>query len=177
MFTIVLLIGLILALLFAPILRKAHDARVPTVRQRWTRTSLAHSLAAALVLSLFALGQSAHAGYEVVAQSATIATGTAGTTQSIMLRKCIIRDVIVYCPTLDSGDTASVNVAGVLGDLTYTPTGYTAKSIGATQDGGLIKCNSSQLNIIADGEVRFALLPSSNQIADRTYIIYFLIEY
>lgn len=177
-FSLILLASLAIIILF----RRWYATDIRTwktpKRQHWQLAQVRHTMAATLILAAFSLAAApAQAGFEIIQKSVTITSGTAGTTQTLTLRNCKIHDVVVFVPTLDSGDTAYINLAIPLGSTTYTPRGWSNKAVGATEDNALIKANASELSIIADGTVNFNLLCSSNQAADRTYIIYFMIEF
>lgn len=132
---------------------------------------------AALIFGLLALAAPrAHAAYEEIEQTFTVPLGSATAYTTVTLNRVNIHDIILDVPLLDSGDTATCTLQVAMDGLLYVPTGISTKTIGATADGALVIFNSSQLNVIADGPVKFYMQCSSAQIADRRFKVRFLVE-
>lgn len=137
-----------------------------------------HLLALVAVFFLFAIASPprAHAGYEVITVTKTMALGTSSTSIAVPMKNVCIRDVIVFVPTLDSGDTSTVTLTSTALGTTYVPRGWSNKGVGATEDNAIIQCNASQLSIISGDTVTVGLLTSTNQAAARTFKIQIQIE-
>lgn len=140
-------------------------------------TILAVLLAA--VLSVFAM-LPACAGYETIVETFTLDSGTSETYVDIPFNGCI-REVYLWCPTLDSGDTATLAMT-MLPDASATtatvvPNGWSDKAIGATADNALVKCLSSAGTIYVTRMVRFTAYTATNQAADRTFRLIIIREY
>jgi len=123
----------------------------------------------------------ATAGYEQIQQAFTMTSGTSTTSVTIPVTRSLLRDVVLVCPVLDSGDTATlaltVNCVTVTsGTLTYAPRGWSAFAIGATADGAALSANSSQLAVIVDGSCNFVMQAATNQAADRVFDVLLLLE-
>lgn len=131
------------------------------------------------LLCLIALGGvPAFAGFEMVQQDVTLTTTTS---VDVTLAKSTIKEVYLYCPTLDDDDTCTLSMALVLpvsGTTTDTivPNGWTDYLVGATADNDLLKVLSASTSIYCDGPTRWTVTPSSTQEASRTFRLFFLLE-
>lgn len=143
-------------------------------------------LAAALWLAPVAQRE-AHAGYEWLPVTLTIDSGTSLTTSTVILRGITVRDVVMFVPTLDAGDTAlltlEVNTGsgvlyeGISDTREYKPRGWADKAVGATDDNDTIKVNASQLSFIVDQSIDIGFATSTNQAADREILVWIQHEY
>jgi hypothetical protein len=119
----------------------------------------------------------AHAGYEAIYQTIAIDSGTSFTTADVPMAGSMIKEVVLDVPTLDSGDTSTFTLRSILGSKTYTPSGWSDKAIGATDDGALVKANASLLSTPVDGAVQIGFYCSTNQAAARTIGVWIIREY
>jgi hypothetical protein len=119
----------------------------------------------------------AMAGYEAIDHTFTLDSGTSDTTEEITMNGSMIKEVILFCPTLDSGDTATLGLRAVYNDLAYTPSGWTDKAIGATDDNALVKANANLLTTPVDGTLQIIINTKTNQAAAREFKIRIIREY
>jgi hypothetical protein len=122
----------------------------------------------------------AFAAFETIEQSITITSGSATATSTIPFSNGVIREVYVNCPTLDSASTCTVALvllpfSGSV--LTVAPNGWTNKTIGASEDGAIIKCSATRLTVDAAGQLRITLTASDAQEAARVFKLLYIREY
>lgn len=122
----------------------------------------------------------AHAGYERISGEQTLASGQSTMTITIPISRSQIRNVFVFVPTLDSGDTSTLalRIPEPIGGAsnTYTPNGWSDKAVGATEDNAVIACNTTQLSIICDGTAKLIVTCATTQAAARTFKYAILLE-
>lgn len=136
-------------------------------------------LCALVALLVVGIAGPAMAGYEAIIQDVTMTAGTSDTTALVTMEGCI-REVYLYVPTLDSGDTStmSMQLLPIPGSTeAVVPNGWTTKSIGATDDGAIVKVLSSTGTIYATSRVKVFLYADTNQAADRVFKVIFIREY
>ncbi len=105
----------------------------------------------------------------------TLAINTSSATVTIPLVKSNIKDVYVWCPTLDAGDTATVYMTQTISAVTtVVPRGWSDKSIGATEDNAIIRCNTNIMDIYTDGNIKITFVTSTVQAAARTFKVLIL---
>lgn len=86
----------------------------------------------------------------------------------------VIKDVVLWCPALDAGDTSSLTLTVTplsAVSASYAPTGWSDKAIGATDDNAYIKANASALSVYTAGVATFTVETSTAQEADRTFYL------
>jgi hypothetical protein len=105
----------------------------------------------------------------------TLAINTSSASVVIPMTKANIKDVYLWCPTLDSGDTATMYLTQTISAVsTVVPRGWSDKSIGATSDNAIIRCNTNVLDIYGDGNVTVTVTTSTAQAAARTFKVLIL---
>jgi len=115
------------------------------------------------------------AGYEA---DFTLTSGTSSISTTMTLAGSEIKDVLLWCPTLNAADTATATLTlNVLGQTGFAPRGWSDKVVGATADNAVIQCNSSVLDIYCDNTVTFTMTTSSTQTAPRAFKVFFLVEH
>ena len=140
-------------------------------------------LFALFVLATFGGASSAEAGFEAIYESLTINASTASVTTTVTLANTKMVDVYFYCPTLDSGTTATLAMTSLMFEDysvargTLAPNGWTTKAIGATADGAIIKVLSAVTAIYIDGSVVFTWTCADAQDAARTGYLCILREF
>lgn len=143
------------------------------------------TLIAGLLLGLFLIFQPSAAVAEVDAYAAnlTMAISTSSTAVTVALAASEIKDVQVWCPTLDALSTASVDLQLNILDSTGTsqklaaPRGWTDKTIGASEDNAWTQCNSSELSIYCDNTATITITTQDNQAAARAFRVVFLVRH
>ena len=128
------------------------------------------------------------AGIVGTVETFTIPLGEAGSTSTltIQMSQSNIKDVYLWCPTLDASDTATVSMTytafssnsdATIAAAEVVPNGWTNKVIGATADNAIVSVFSSANSIYVDGPVNLTVTCSSEQVADRVFFVLFVREY
>lgn len=131
------------------------------------------------VLAIIAV--SAFAEVRNVVKTVTIASGASTKSETLTLGATEIKEVTVWVPTLDAGDTATLYLKEALvvdasGTTSYVaPRGWSDTSVGATEDNAFKKCelvgnSSSALSIWVDGTAQLTATASTAQEADRVFV-------
>lgn len=140
-------------------------------------------LFALIVLATFGAASGADAGFEAILETLTINASSSNVVTTISLPRCKMVDVYFYCPTLDSGSTATLAMTSLLFEDfsaatgVITPNGWTDKAIGATDDGAIIKVLSAVTSIYLNGSVVFTFTAADAQDADRVAYLWILREF
>lgn len=140
-----------------------------------------------LMACFFVVTAQAMAATETIEKTFTIASGENNGSAVVSMPNSNIKEVILVCPTLDSGDTATADLTISLpgstaasqptATTTITPHGWAQKEIGATDDGKTFYCTAATTNIFVPATVNFTVTTSSEQAAARTFKVLFIREY
>jgi hypothetical protein len=124
---------------------------------------------------LAAISQQAQAGYDCIQQDVTIPLGASSATSTITLQRSRITDVIVDAPLVDAGDGTSLTLRVAFTPLTgtakqtYTPRTWVDKGLSGTQDGAVVLCSATALDINVDSFVVLGATCTTTQTVARTF--------
>ena len=131
--------------------------------------------AAAIFLALIT---PAAAGVDSYQATFTLPLGSSTGVTTMTLAGSEIKDVFLWCPTLDASDIATATLTQeILGVDSVAPRGWTDKLIGATADNAIIRCNTDALEIYSDGNVTLQVDTSTTQAAARSFKVLFVVKH
>jgi ABC-type transport system involved in multi-copper enzyme maturation permease subunit len=152
---------------------------------KFCKQSLAMTLMLIAFILLFTVqpNQSHAAGYDSFQQTVTIAAGTSFSTVVIPVTKAAIEHVVIAIPvtcdntTTASGSTvATVSIANEFNGSTFTPLGWSNKTLTNANLNTIQYCNASAMELNVDGNLDLTIALQKNQTATRTFQLLFYIK-